>query len=397
NEAAQGAEGASDFGTLIGAPDGAVIMASAPRESARLRPGGGIVAVAPVRVEMPQEPTKTSPAQQDETQEITIAAGAPSAAAPAEKAPAPALTPAPAEASAPAEAVKAKPKIAPVNLEEPAADLALTEAPPAVVEEMAPIERGDKPEAANAPVVSLVARPGQAVGVQPSASRPAAELAGAALREPGEMAPPRAAPAAETPHEAAPKIAPQTPPTPPQPIRMQPADVIAPVVADVSTAFDPLAPGATIRESAAAPGQIASAMPPPVAEARQMAQIAAQISFAAGRGVDERVEIRLDPPELGRVRLSFTMTDDGVAALVSADRPEIVDLMRRHAEVLHRDLTAAGYRNVTLDFGPSDHPGDERPQAESGEWGQSTRAEDGAAPAAHWRAYVLRDRLDIRL
>lgn len=167
-------------------------------------------------------------------------------------------------------------------------------------------------------------------------------------------------------------------------------------VVDMAAQPDSLTPGSPLREGAAAPGQTAPAAPPPGAEARQMAQIATQISSASRAG-DDRVEIRLDPPELGRVRLSFTFNDDGVSALVSADRPEVVDLMRRHGEALQRELTAAGYRNVTLDFGPSDQRGDQESDGGNGERGRSARAEDGAATQTLWRAVVPRDRLDIRL
>ena len=76
----------------------------------------------------------------------------------------------------------------------------------------------------------------------------------------------------------------------------------------------------------------------------------AQITLAVGRAVDRQVEIRLDPPELGRVHIQLTPTEQGLQAVVMAERPETHDLLRRHAEVLTKDLNAAGYDNVSLDF-----------------------------------------------
>ena len=72
--------------------------------------------------------------------------------------------------------------------------------------------------------------------------------------------------------------------------------------------------------------------------------------MAIGRTSDDRVEIRLDPPELGRVQIHLTRLDGGVQAVVLADRPETQDLLRRHAEALARELGQAGYDTVSLDF-----------------------------------------------
>ena len=72
--------------------------------------------------------------------------------------------------------------------------------------------------------------------------------------------------------------------------------------------------------------------------------------MAVSRSSERHLEIRLDPPELGRVQIHLTPQDGGVQAVVLADRPETQDLLRRHAEALARELGDAGYGNVTLDF-----------------------------------------------
>ena len=78
--------------------------------------------------------------------------------------------------------------------------------------------------------------------------------------------------------------------------------------------------------------------------------VMAQLAVAIGKASDRRVEIRLDPPELGRVQIHLTPVDGGMQAMVLSDRPETHDLLRRHAEVLARELDAAGYDSVSLDF-----------------------------------------------
>ena len=88
------------------------------------------------------------------------------------------------------------------------------------------------------------------------------------------------------------------------------------------------------------------ALPPTVPPQAVMAQVA----VAIGGTSDDRVELRLDPPELGRVQIHLTRMDGGIQAVVMADRPETQDLLRRHAEVLARELGSAGYDSVSLDF-----------------------------------------------
>ncbi|MEM7508256.1 MAG: flagellar hook-length control protein FliK [Pseudomonadota bacterium] len=84
------------------------------------------------------------------------------------------------------------------------------------------------------------------------------------------------------------------------------------------------------------------------------AAIANHLAAAVSRPGQDRVEIRLDPPELGRVSMTLAINDQVVTALISAERPEIADLMRRHADLLQRDLAEAGYDGVDLQFGTAE-------------------------------------------
>ena len=88
-----------------------------------------------------------------------------------------------------------------------------------------------------------------------------------------------------------------------------------------------------------------------------MGQLSAAIRTADGR---ERIEIRLEPPELGRVRVEFEIVDRVVTAVVTAERSETLDLMRRNAESLLRDLAAARHENINLAF--SSGSGGEAPE-----------------------------------
>ncbi|WP_157982240.1 flagellar hook-length control protein FliK [Oceanicella sp. SM1341] len=107
-----------------------------------------------------------------------------------------------------------------------------------------------------------------------------------------------------------------------------------------------------------AAGPAVPAFPLPVRPAELVAQI---VSAIDRRDAGRRVELRLDPPELGRVTLHIATDDGNAVAVVTVDRPETLDLLRRHAELLQRELTDAGFRGAQLSFGSSgqrsEHPG----------------------------------------
>lgn len=84
--------------------------------------------------------------------------------------------------------------------------------------------------------------------------------------------------------------------------------------------------------------------------AAQAGAIASQISIALAGADRNRVEIRLDPPELGRVSVTLTMGEETARAVVSVERQDISDLMRRNGETLQRELAAAGFGHVDLEF-----------------------------------------------
>ncbi|MFV0475103.1 MAG: flagellar hook-length control protein FliK [Pikeienuella sp.] len=204
-------------------------------------------------------------------------------------------------------------------------------------------------------------------------------------------APAQSAPHASSSSASAPAPVPATKPAP-APAAIGEAAISGP---DISPSISTLSTTAARAEQASAPGS------PPQTSERMAAQVSAQIAQTAARAGGERVEIRLDPPELGRVQLSLSMDRDGVTATISAERPEILDLMRRHGELLQRDLGAAGHRNVTLEFARAD-TGDgpqtgARPQNQpQGKADAGEPAETVTRFAVNWRARPD-DRLDIRL
>lgn len=65
------------------------------------------------------------------------------------------------------------------------------------------------------------------------------------------------------------------------------------------------------------------------------------------------LEIALDPPELGQVRMVLQTGEATTTLLIIADRPETADLMRRNASFLHEAFAQEGKGGLDLQFGTS--------------------------------------------
>jgi hypothetical protein len=137
-----------------------------------------------------------------------------------------------------------------------------------------------------------------------------------------------------------------------------------------------------LRDPAAAPVQMQSRVivPPPsdlaARVAEQMAQIARQLPGGP-------VEIALNPEELGRVRMQMTTGEAGLTLLVLADRPETLDLLRRHIDILAQEYRALGYASLEFAFGQQGAGGHQGRQAAASTPTSEIRAEPTAPAPAH--------------
>ena len=92
---------------------------------------------------------------------------------------------------------------------------------------------------------------------------------------------------------------------------------------------------------------LASPLPPvPAFSPEFPANLAATVTSADR----DRVEVSLDPVELGRLRFDIRHNGDLVQVNLSVERPETMDLMRRHADQLLAELRAAGFAGASLSF-----------------------------------------------
>ncbi|MDW4498256.1 flagellar hook-length control protein FliK [Sulfitobacter sp. D35] len=120
---------------------------------------------------------------------------------------------------------------------------------------------------------------------------------------------------------------------------------------------------------AAAPAATSATSPRP----ELPAQVGRQMAEALQNRPDRPVELSLNPEELGRVRLSISTAEGAITVNVLAERPETLDLMRRHIDALAREFAAIGYGDIAFGFA-------------QGEAGAEASADDGHDTSAAERA-----------
>ena len=120
-----------------------------------------------------------------------------------------------------------------------------------------------------------------------------------------------------------------------------------------------------------------------------LAQIRSQMAIVTLSRDGTQTELRLDPAELGRVRITLEIVDGHVTAHMSPDRPDVMDLLRRHADSLTADLLASGFDSAEMTFSEG---GDEQQTGQS-----SPTTIDPTADTAEIKLSLPSDRLDLRL
>ena len=79
------------------------------------------------------------------------------------------------------------------------------------------------------------------------------------------------------------------------------------------------------------------------------------------------VDVLLQPEELGHVKFHIQQHGETVRILLSAERPETLDLLRRHSDQLLQEFRQSGFSQATLNFG---------------QWGQQQRSPSPPAELA---------------
>jgi hypothetical protein len=101
---------------------------------------------------------------------------------------------------------------------------------------------------------------------------------------------------------------------------------------------DPSAPIEPVVRSGAASSSSASRTP------------AEQVADVLRRPLDGVIDVELRPLELGRLRLTFAQSEAGLHVLLAADRPDVLEMMRRQLDQLAQDLRGLGYERLSFSF-----------------------------------------------
>lgn len=122
-----------------------------------------------------------------------------------------------------------------------------------------------------------------------------------------------------------------------------------------------------------------------------------QIADAIVRSRDGQVEVILNPVELGRVTVLLGAEGNPGHLALFVERPETLDLIRRHSDQLLRDLRDGGMPDPSLDLLQQDSQGHPRDRGQQLEGWPATR--DRAPDSLREPAprVVSLSRLDIRL
>lgn len=131
------------------------------------------------------------------------------------------------------------------------------------------------------------------------------------------------------------------------------------------------------------------------------AGLSQQIASAIQASGERSFDIVLSPTELGKVRISLTPADGGMSVSIVADRPETLDLLRRHVDVLAQDLRDIGYGSAEFSFAADDQgqgsSGRAPAEAVQGPLGDIPQSEPESAPPDGASGLDLSGHMDIRI
>ena len=132
----------------------------------------------------------------------------------------------------------------------------------------------------------------------------------------------------------------------------------------------------------------------PIGVATQPHAIGQQMLAAVSQSDSNKMDIILRPVELGRIQLSLATNETGLIVHVVAERAETLDLMRRSADVLMKELEGLGHSNIDLSFGQDSTESD---KGTNSKFEPPPNSEDAEFEGGARLYKVANDRLDLRI
>ena len=122
-----------------------------------------------------------------------------------------------------------------------------------------------------------------------------------------------------------------------------------------------------------------------------------QLVHAAKAAVDGVIEVKLSPEELGRVRLVMTTGEAGMNVLVTAERPETLDLLRRNIDQFATDLAEQGFTDLSFSFSDDTTEDQQRDFSERGSGETEVSLQPLTVDERDTNSISSDGRLDLRL
>ena len=181
----------------------------------------------------------------------------------------------------------------------------------------------------------------------------------------------------------------QTNQIPSNSLTVENAGILGQLSADKEQSFFALSTSVSVDQSSATRGLTMSPQPS-VTSSHITQQVAAAIAQSSGGSI----EITLNPEELGRVRVLLTPSDNGTLVALQSERPDVLDALRRHIDLLAQDLGDAGFENLEFDFSGFDNS-----DGEEAAEGDGSDDEQSPIPLATttYRINISDSGLDLRL
>ncbi|WP_374392975.1 flagellar hook-length control protein FliK [Tabrizicola sp.] len=151
------------------------------------------------------------------------------------------------------------------------------------------------------------------------------------------------------------------------------------------------------------PAPLAAAVGPgPAAPPMPVPQLVARMAAALNPGAEGETELALSPEELGHVRVKLkpdAANPERLVVMITFERPETLDLFRRHAGELADAFRSAGYAGADIGFGQQGdrQPGTDGHEGGTGQVFDGISRPDPAAPSHASPRLLGAASLDLRL